>query len=78
MQEKADGNQASLWIRSRLQSHLYDVGFSIQRNPGKILFVGLLILATFCVGLKSAHVEYNLEKLWVEGGFATTVAFSRT
>lgn len=67
LQEKATGNQASLWVRSQLQSHLYDIGSGIHRNAGKILFVGLLVLAAFCIGLKSVHIENDLEKLWVEG-----------
>ncbi|OQR76821.1 protein patched-like, partial [Tropilaelaps mercedesae] len=72
LQERADGNQASLWLRSHLQIHLYETGCAIQRNPGKILFVGLLILTTFCVGLKSVRFEYELEKLWIEEGGRVT------
>ncbi|XP_022648722.1 protein patched homolog 1-like isoform X2 [Varroa destructor] len=72
LKERARGNQASLWLRKHLQVHLYEVGCGIQRNPGKILFVGLLILAIFCVGLKSVRYEYELEKLWIEEGGRVT------
>jgi len=44
------------------------LGFFIQRNAGSVLFVGLLALITFCLGLKTATVETNVEKLWVEVG----------
>uniref|UniRef100_T1JLR8 Uncharacterized protein n=1 Tax=Strigamia maritima TaxID=126957 RepID=T1JLR8_STRMM len=63
---KATGNKAALWLRSKLQCHLYKLGCFIQKNAGKVLFVGLLILSTFCVGLKSATVETDIEKLWIE------------
>ena len=66
-QGKATGNKPALWIRSRIQSELFTLGCFIQRHAGKVVFVGLLILATFCVGLKSAQMEGRIEKLWVQG-----------
>lgn len=68
-QGKASGNKSALWVRTKLQSYLHDLGFFIQKNAGKVLFVGLLVLITFCVGLKSATIETNVERLWVEGMF---------
>ncbi|XP_054162571.1 protein patched-like [Oppia nitens] len=65
---KASGNASALWLRAKLQTYLYDLGHFIQRNAGKVLFVGLLVLITFCVGLKSAVIETNVERLWVEEG----------
>lgn len=50
-----------------MQSRFYELGAFIHRNAGKVLFVGLLLLITFCVGLKSASIETSVEKLWVEG-----------
>jgi hypothetical protein len=32
-----------------------------------VLFVAILVLATFCVGLKSAQVHTRVDQLWVEG-----------
>lgn len=65
---KASGNKSALWVRTKLQTYLHDLGFFIQKNAGKVLFVGLLVLITFCVGLKSATMETNVERLWVEEG----------
>ena len=62
------GNKAALILRKKFQKYLYDLGCFIQRNPGSVLFVGLLALVTFCLGLKTATVETNFEKLWVEVG----------
>ena len=66
-QGKASGNRAALWLRAKMQDELFVLGRSIQRHAGKVLFVGVLVLATFCVGLKSANMESRAEKLWVEG-----------
>ncbi|GAB6028772.1 hypothetical protein CHUAL_004588 [Chamberlinius hualienensis] len=65
---KASGNKAALWLRIKLQTYLFIAGCFIQRHAGKVLFVGLLVLSTFCVGLKSATLETDVEKLWVEKG----------
>ena len=66
-QGKASGNKAALWLRTKLQWHLFHLGRFVQRHAGKVLFVGLLVLSTFCVGLKSASIQTDVEKLWVEG-----------
>lgn len=65
---KASGNKAALWLRTKLQWHLFHLGRFVQRHAGKVLFVGLLVLSTFCVGLKSASIQTDVEKLWVEEG----------
>ncbi|XP_074605757.1 protein patched isoform X2 [Brevipalpus obovatus] len=65
---KASGNKAALIIRKKFQRYFNDCGCFIQRNPGSVLFIGLLALITFCVGLKSATIETDIEKLWVEVG----------
>uniref|UniRef100_A0A0K2T4G9 Protein patchedlike [Bombus terrestris] n=2 Tax=Lepeophtheirus salmonis TaxID=72036 RepID=A0A0K2T4G9_LEPSM len=65
---KATGNKGALWFRSKIQKELYQLGKFIQKHPGKVLFVGFLILSALCVGLKSAKVENRVEKLWVEEG----------
>lgn len=39
----------------------------MQLHCGKVLFLGLLLLSLCCVGLKTAHIETNVEELWVEG-----------
>ncbi|XP_021939583.1 protein patched isoform X2 [Zootermopsis nevadensis] len=65
---KATGERAALWLRARLQSQLFQLGCFLHRHAGKVLFVGVLVLATFCVGLKSAKVHTRVDQLWVEEG----------
>lgn len=67
LQGKATGNKRALWLRSCIQNELYNLGYWIQKNAGKFLFVGILILTLFAVGLKSAILETQVDKLWVEG-----------
>lgn len=54
-------------MRSVFQSHLYSLGCSIQKHAGKVLFVAILVLSTFCVGLKSATVHSKVHQLWIQG-----------
>ncbi|XP_022643645.1 protein patched-like [Varroa destructor] len=65
---RAEGNLASLWVRQHLQDILFRLGCTIQKHPGKILFVGLLTLTVLSVGLKSVGLEYELDKVWTEEG----------
>jgi patched 1 protein len=67
LQGKATGGRYALRLRARLQGHLFQLGCSLHRHAGKVLFVGILVLATFCVGLKSAKVHTRVDQLWVEG-----------
>ena len=42
---------------------------SAQVHAGKVLFTGLLLLASLTIGLKEVRFEDRLERLWVvEGG----------
>ena len=59
-----------LWVRVRLQRQLNALGRFLDAHAGKVLFVALLIIATFCVGLKSATFHSNIEQLWAEPGVA--------
>lgn len=54
-------------MRSLFQSHLQTLGISVQKNAGKILFVAILVLSTFCVGLKSATIHSKVHQLWIQG-----------
>ncbi|XP_013398571.1 protein patched homolog 1 isoform X2 [Lingula anatina] len=65
---KASGNTCALWLRWHLQKQLFNLGCFIERHCGKVLFVGLLLLCLCCIGLKTATIETNVEKLWVEEG----------
>ncbi|KAJ8872731.1 hypothetical protein PR048_026345 [Dryococelus australis] len=67
LQGKASGGRAALWVRARLQTQLFQLGCFLQRHAGKVLFVAILVLSTFCVGLKSAQVHTRVDQLWVQG-----------
>ena len=76
-QGRADGNKCALWLRLHLQTHLYSLGCFLQLHCGKVLFLGLLLLSLCCVGLKTAHIETNVEELWVEGeSFSSSLLFN--
>nr|CAD7585589.1 unnamed protein product [Timema genevievae] len=63
---KASGGRAALWLRARLQAYLFQLGCFLHSHAGKVLFVAILVLATFCVGLKSAQVHTRVDQLWVQ------------
>ncbi|KAG7203232.1 hypothetical protein KM043_010333 [Ampulex compressa] len=65
---KAEGQRSVVWIRARLQDQLSQLGYFLQRHAGKVLFVAILGLATFCVALKSAQVHSKVEQLWIQEG----------
>ena len=50
-----------------MQQQLRALGEWCCAHSGKVLFVAALVLATLAVGLKSARVVVDVEKLWVEG-----------
>lgn len=66
LQGKATGDRGVLWLRSRLQQQLRALGSFLDVHAGKVLFVSLLIIATFSVGLKSATFHSDIELLWSE------------
>lgn len=55
-------------MRSVFQSHLQTLGYSVQKHAGKVLFVAILVLSTFCVGLKSATIHSKVHQLWIQEG----------
>lgn len=66
LQGKAIGDRGVLWLRTRLQQQLRALGSFLDVHAGKVLFVSLLIIATFSVGLKSATFHSDIEMLWSE------------
>lgn len=66
MQEKAVGDRGILWIRSRIQRQLKSLGKTLENHAGKFLFVSILAIATFSVGLKSMTFHTDIELLWAE------------
>ncbi|XP_075166747.1 protein patched [Haematobia irritans] len=65
---KARGNRTSIYLRSVFQSHLESLGCSVQKHAGKVLFVAILVLSTFCVGLKSVQIHSKVHQLWIQEG----------
>ncbi|KAH9505952.1 Protein patched 1 [Dermatophagoides farinae] len=65
---KANGNGTSLWLRFMIQARFFELGLWIQRKAGAIMFIASLILVVCLAGLKSVHIEDNVEKLWIEDG----------
>ncbi|XP_049784398.1 protein patched [Schistocerca cancellata] len=65
---KASGVRSALWARAWLQGHLFQLGRFLHRHAGKVLFVAVLVLSTFCVGLKSAQLHSRVDQLWVQEG----------
>ncbi|KAF6216434.1 hypothetical protein GE061_000776 [Apolygus lucorum] len=65
---KAEGSRTAIWVRSRLQAELFHLGCLVYCHPGKVIFVAILLLASFCVGLKSVVFHSKIEQLWVEEG----------
>ena len=47
-------------MRSKLQEELYQLGRLIQRHAGKVLFTGVLLLASLTIGLKSVILEVRV------------------
>ncbi|XP_055853785.1 protein patched [Episyrphus balteatus] len=65
---KARGSRTAIYLRSVFQSHLQSLGYSVQKHAGKVLFVAILVLSTFCVGLKSAQMHSTVNQLWIQEG----------
>lgn len=66
LQGKASGDRGILWVRGRIQQQLRSLGRFLDTHAGKFLFVSVLAIATFGVGLKSATFHSNIEQLWAE------------
>ena len=67
VQGRASGNRGALCVRAMVQGHLMQAGQLCDRHAGKVLFVAMLVLGSFCVGLKSATLVTDIEQLWVQG-----------
>ncbi|XP_017770624.1 PREDICTED: protein patched [Nicrophorus vespilloides] len=65
-QGKAIGDRGVLWVRVRLQRQVHSLGRFLDAHAGKVLFVALLVITTFCVGLKSSTFHSDIEQLWAE------------
>jgi hypothetical protein len=66
LQGRARGNKPALWVRSKLQEELFQLGRLIQRHAGKVLFTGVLLLASLTIGLKSVILEVRGDKHYAQ------------
>ncbi|XP_072401810.1 protein patched [Diabrotica undecimpunctata] len=65
-QGKAQGDRGILWVRGRIQQQLHVLGKILDTHAGKVLFVSILAISTFLVGLKSMTFHSDIELLWSE------------
>ncbi|XP_034941243.1 protein patched [Chelonus insularis] len=65
---KAGGQRSAIWIRAWLQDEFSQLGDFLHRHAGKVIFVAILALATFCVALKSVQIHSKVEQLWIQEG----------
>lgn len=65
-QGKAHGDRGILWVRGIFQQQLYMLGSILDIHAGKFLFVSILAIATFSVGLKSMTFHTDIELLWAD------------
>ncbi|KAJ8936504.1 hypothetical protein NQ314_012368 [Rhamnusium bicolor] len=66
LQGKASGDRGILWVRGQIQRQLRTLGGILDTHAGKFLFVCVLAIATFSVGLKSMTFHSDIELLWAE------------
>lgn len=48
---------------------MHSLGHSVmQKHAGKVLFFAILVLSSFCVGLKNATIHSKVHQLWIQEG----------
>ena len=66
------GHQLALKFRSKLQEIFFKLGCFSQRCSWAVLAVGFFILIGLSVGIITARIETDVEKLWMEGKLFVT------
>ena len=61
------GVKIALKLRTKLQALFFKLGCFSQRNCWAVLAVGFFTLIGLSVGIITAKIETDVEKLWVEG-----------
>jgi len=61
------GQKVALKIRSKLQAIFFKLGSFSRRNCWAVLAVGFFVLIGLSVGIITATIETDVEKLWMEG-----------
>lgn len=77
-QGRASGSRGALWMRTLLQDQLQQAGQFCDTHAGKVLFVAILVLSSFCVGLKSATLVTDVQQLWVQGEFSRSYLIAQS
>lgn len=54
-------------LRAKLQAIFFKLGCFSQRFSWAVLGIGFFILIGFSVGIITAKIETDVEKLWMEG-----------
>uniref|UniRef100_A0A8C4PWY8 Patched 2 n=2 Tax=Eptatretus burgeri TaxID=7764 RepID=A0A8C4PWY8_EPTBU len=65
---QAVGNGTVRRLRAHVEDWLFALGCRIHQNPGKVLLGGVLALGALAAGLRLAHLQTDLEVLWVQAG----------
>ena len=61
------GSKIAVKLRAKLQAIFFKLGCFSQRFSWAVLAVGFFILIGFSVGIITARIETDVEKLWMEG-----------
>lgn len=61
------GQQVAIKIRSKLQAIFFKLGRFSRRNCWAVLAAGFFVLIGLSVGIITATIETDVEKLWMEG-----------
>lgn len=61
------GHRIALKLRSKLQAVFFKLGCFCQRHSWAVLAIGFFILIGLSVGIITAKIETDVEKLWMEG-----------
>lgn len=61
------GQRTASKLRSKLQGIFFKLGCFSRRHCWAVLAVGFFILIGLSVGIITARIETDVEKLWMEG-----------
>lgn len=64
-QGKAEGEKSKIWFRAYFQKELSQLGRFEHKHAGKVIFVAIVALTVFFVGIKSSQIHHKVEQLWI-------------
>ncbi|XP_043484332.1 protein patched isoform X3 [Leptopilina heterotoma] len=65
---KAEGEKSKIWFRAYFQKELSQLGRFEHKHAGKVIFVAIVALTVFFVGIKSSQIHHKVEQLWIPQG----------